>query len=240
MDINCRAIAHSGITLRVLAKAMLDELKISLKRPRRKYGFELIDREEAATFGLLVIKVPSRVLTLGYNKHTRKWREGPLVSAYPIAEWFAWNWWRLTCEIGGRPSNGNAARQWDFSHCLSTIGSGYDWPNISIYSDGYRAYLASTQSVPDSTSSFEYHDSSKVTVSIKALERAICDFIDATISMLEDKGIQDSNLQRLWYDLTFERANPSEARYRAMEAKLGFDPDVLSEKAIKTFLATQS
>lgn len=219
---------------------MLDELKISLKRPRGERSFELSDREEAATLGLLVIKASSRVLTLGYNKHIRKWREGPLVSAYPMAEWFAWNWWRLTCETGGRPSSLHAACKWDFSHCLSTIGSGYDWPNISIYSDECRSYLTSKQSMPDSTSSFEYHDSSRVTVSTKALERAICDFIDTTISMLEDKGIRDSNLQRLWCDLTSERTNSGDARYRTMEAKLGFDPDVLSEKTVKKFLATQS
>lgn len=211
---------------------MSDELKILLKRPQKEYKFDLSDHEEAATLGLLIIKTPSRILTLGLNKHIKKRREGPLISAYPVAEWFAWNWWRLTSEIGERPINENAAREWDFSHRVSTIGSGYDWPNISIYSDGCRSYLDSTRSMPESVRSFEYYDSSLVIVSTKALERAMRDFIDNTIELLENKGIQDSNLQRIWRDLKSEQANPDDACYRAIEARLGFNPDDLREKKI--------
>ena len=43
---------------------MSDELKILLKRPRREYKYDLDDQEEAATLGLLIIKTPSRILTL--------------------------------------------------------------------------------------------------------------------------------------------------------------------------------
>lgn len=215
---------------------MHDELKISLKRLRGKYEFDLSNHEEAATLGSLIIRTPSRILTLGVNKHIKEHREGPLVSAYPVAEWFAWNWWRLTSEVGERPANEPAAREWDFSHSLSTVGSGYDWPHITIYSDGCRSCLVSVRSMSDPVRSFEYHDSSLVTVSTKALETAISDFIETTISMLEDKRIQDSNLQRLWSDLRSERTNPDGARYRAMEARLGFDPDELDEKAIVSVL----
>ena len=215
---------------------MSDELKILLKRPRREYKYDLGDQEEAATLGLLIIKTPSRILTLGLNKHGKKRREGPLVSAYPVAEWFAWNWWRLTSEIGERPANESAACEWDFSHRISTIGSGYDWPNISIYSDGCISYLDSTRSMPNSVGSFEYYDSSLVIVSTKALEGAMSDFIDNTIKLLENKGIQDSNLQRLWKDLMSERSSPDDARCRAMEARLGLNPDDLDENEISTIL----
>ena len=215
---------------------MLDGLKISLKKPRKKYDFELGDREEAATLGLLVIKVPSHILTLGYNKHIKKRREGPLVSGYPIAEWFAWNWWRLTSEIGGRPANETAVRRWDFSHRLSTIGSGYDWPNISIYSDGYNSYLDSALARTDSVKSFEYYDSPLVIVSTKVLEKAMSDFINETIKSLSCQGIRDSNLQRIWNDLKSEQVDPNDALYRAMEARLGFDPDDANEETIRSIL----
>lgn len=211
---------------------MSDELKILLKRPRGKCKFDWDDPEEAATHGLLIIKTPSHILTHGFNKRIGASREGPLVSAYPVAEWFAWNWWRLTSEIRERPANGLAARQWDFSHRLSTIGSGYDWPNISIYSDGCKSYLESVESGPDSVRSFLYKASSRERVSTRALEDAMSKFIDTTITQLEDSGIQDSNLQRLWSDLKSEQANPDDARYRAMEARLGFDPDDLNEEII--------
>lgn len=215
---------------------MSDELKILLKKPRRERKFDLGDQEEAATLGLLIMKTPSRILTLGLNKHGKKRREGPLVSAYPVAEWFAWNWWRLTSEIGERSANESTAREWDFSHRISTIGSGYDWPNISIYSDGCISYLDSTRSMPNSVGSFEYYDSSLEIVSTKALERAMSDFIDNTIKLLENKGIQDSNLQRLWKDLMSERSSPDDARCRAMEARLGLNPDDLDEDEICTIL----
>ena len=211
---------------------MSDELKILLKRPPREHKIDLIDHEETATLGLLVIKTPSRILTRGFNKKIRKPREGPLVSAYPIAEWLAWNWWRLTSEIGERPTDKLAARAWDFSHRVSTVGSGYDWPNISIHSDSHRSYLGSIQSKPDSVRSFAYYDSSVAVVSTKALERAMSDFIENTIKLLENKGIRDSNLQCLWRDLKSERVSPDGSCYRAMEARLGFNPDDLNENTI--------
>lgn len=55
--------------------------------------------------------------------------------------------------------------------------------------------------------------------------------------MLEDKKVQNSNLQRLWSDLRSEHASADDARYWAMEARLGLDPDELDEKAIISVLA---
>lgn len=216
---------------------MSDELKISLKRPLKTHRCDWDDPEEAATRGSLTIETPSHILTSGFDKRTKKRRDGPLVSAYPVAEWFAWNWWRLISEISERPANGSAARRWDFSHGLSNIGSGYDWPNISIYSDGCKSYLHSTRSMPGTVKSFEYYVSYRVDVSTKTLESALSKFIEATIKRLEDSGIRDSNLQRLWDDLRSEQADPDDMRYRTMEARLGFDPDELKEEIVLGILA---
>ena len=82
-------------------------------------------------------------LTEGLSFDDESLRPGPLVSAYPLAEWLAWNWWRLTREA--TPSQVN--RHWAFAHRLSSIGGGYRWPNLELVSDGERVRLFSAPSL---------------------------------------------------------------------------------------------
>ena len=96
---------------------------------------ETLDRgseEESSTFGAFVLKANGRRLTEGVGVDENELRPGPYVSGYHIAQWLAWNWWRLLWE--SRPA-GEAGRAWDFAHRLSSIGEGYVWPNVEISSD---------------------------------------------------------------------------------------------------------
>ena len=52
------------------------------------------------------------------------------------------------------------------------------------------------------------------------------------LSRLEDNGLRETNLHRLWSDLTTERESGELTRYRRLEALLGFDPDDADENAI--------
>lgn len=88
--------------------------------------------EERAGFGELSIKAHGINLTEGYDAIANRLRDGPLVSVYQFAEWVSWNWWRLRWEPRSKASD------WEFAHKISTIGGGYIWPNITVFSDGER------------------------------------------------------------------------------------------------------
>ena len=192
--------------------------------------------EEGATFGLFAITANNSLLTEGVDMGRQELRHGPYVSGYPLAEWFAWNWWRIRWELG-YPSDQDAVRRWDFAHQLSTAGDGYAWPILTIFSDGMRAILDSkpTQN-PDSVLFRYFGASRRETVSAIELENAIDGFVEGVLDRLELQELRETNLRRLWDELRVERENDELARFRRLEAQLGRDPDEVDEDAIHRHL----
>ncbi|MFC7334338.1 ImmA/IrrE family metallo-endopeptidase [Rhodocista pekingensis] len=189
--------------------------------------------EEKAAFGLVTFLADGRSLTQGYDTFIDGPREGPLVSGYHLAEWLAWNWWRLKCEP--RPPS-PPGHSWQFAHALNTIGEGYVWPNLTIHSDGFRAVLESRRSVNDHTV-FRYFGAMPVLAQWSDVEAAIDHFVGVVLSRLDGATVRASNLHTVWEELRVERANPELARYRALEAKLGYDPGEADEAILNARLA---
>ena len=90
--------------------------------------------EERAAFGLFTIRSAHGFLTEGFDSFINGYRSGPLVSGYHVAEWLAWNWWRLRWE----PRSVAPDWDWDNAHRMTAIGEGYVWPNVTIFSDGLQ------------------------------------------------------------------------------------------------------
>jgi hypothetical protein len=88
--------------------------------------------EERATFAAIGIRYNDRWLTEAEDAFVKRVRNQVHLSGYRLAEWFAWNWWRLRWEPRGRSTD------WAMAHNMSTIGWGYIWPNITIVSDEER------------------------------------------------------------------------------------------------------
>ena len=208
---------------------MLDELIVSLSPETLASG----SAEERATFGLFAVVANEHLLTAGEDVSRKELRHGPHVAGYPIAEWLVWNWWRLRWEIG-RPSDENAACRWDFVHRMSTIGEGYVWPNITISSDGLQSYLSSEPSRNPDTILFRYFGApGRQTVPAASLETAVNGFVADILTRLERAGGHETNLHRLWADLRMEREDRELARFRRLEAQLGYEPDEADEDAIR-------
>ena len=106
--------------------------------------------EERAAFGLFTVRTPHACLTEGFDSYVNGYRPGPLVSGYHVAEWLAWNWWRLRWEPR------SASPDWPLAHKMSSIGEGYVWPNIEIFSDGVRTALISSPSSRPDAKPFRY------------------------------------------------------------------------------------
>ncbi len=212
---------------------MIDNLTISLTPENADFGTEA----ERATFGLFAMTVANKhLLTAGEDMNNRQLRHGPYVPGYHIAEWLLWNWWRLRWEVR-RPSDEDAAAHWNFAHQMSTIGEGYVWPNVTIFSDGVLSCLSSGPSSDPETVLFRYLGApSRQWVRAETLENAIDGFVEDMLMRLGKKGIGSSNLHRLWNDLREERENPELACYRRLEAQLGYEPDETDENELKSWL----
>ena len=213
---------------------MSDTLIVALSQvtiPQENLVYEAA--EERATVGLFSVVANNHLLTEGAEVDKQELRHGPYVSGYPIAEWLAWNWWRLRWEIG-HPSDENAVLRWNFAHRMSTIGEGYAWPNITIFSDGVHSSLFSVPSRNPEMVLFRYFGALGCqTVPVVSLETAIDGFVGDALARLEEASIRETNLRRLWDELKMERKSPELARFRRLEAQLGYDPDEADEAAIR-------
>jgi hypothetical protein len=175
--------------------------------------------EERACFGLLTIRAGASSLTEGFDSWINGYRSGPLVSGYHAAEWFAWNWWRLRCEPRA------SSPGWWRAHKMVSIGEGYVWPNLIIFSDGLRTALISQPSSRPDAKPFRYVGANPFVLPTSSFEAAVDAYISQILGRLRDRGILETNLDRVWRDVLSERSDPDVALRRKLEALLGADPD---------------
>lgn len=187
--------------------------------------------EERACFAALGIRAHSIWLTEGHDAIVNRLRQAPYLSAYDLAEWLAWNWWRLRWEPRSR------ADGWDFSHRLTSIGGGYNWPDLTIFSDGERTVLLSRATPERPQTPFRYINQVAPVISALDFERGVDDFVAQVIERLDAMGVRDSNLARIWRDVQEERRDPALGRRRKIEALMGVDPDESDPDVIERVLA---
>src|SRR5262245_50974073 len=106
--------------------------------------------EERACFASIGIQARGMWFTEGRDAVANRLRHAPFLSAYHLAEWFAWNWWRLRWEPRSK------AADWEFAHRLSSIGGGYIWPSITVFSDGERTALIAKPTTERRQTLFRY------------------------------------------------------------------------------------
>ncbi len=211
---------------------MTNGLTISLNPENADSGTEV----ERATFGLFAMTANEHLLTAGEDMNNGRLRHGPYVPGCHIAEWLVWNWWRLRWEVR-RPSDEDVSTHWNFAHQMSSIGEGYVWPNVTIFSDDVLSCLSSEPSSDPEMVLFRYLGTSgRQWVRAETLENAIDDFVNDMLMRLGNKEIGNSNLHRLWNDLCEERDNPELTCYRRLEAQLGYEPDEADESELKSWL----
>jgi len=186
--------------------------------------------EERACFAAVAILCNDQSLTEGRDGFVNRIRPGPLVSAYHLAEWLAWNWWRLRWEPRSN------APDWPFAHRLTTIGEGYVWPNITIFSDGERTALIAKPTTARPATAFRYISDYAAIVPSLVFEGAVDRFIGQVLGQLQAEHIHGTNLDRLWSELTDERRDIETARRRKLEALLGQDPDTADPVVIDRLL----
>ncbi|MBV8055693.1 MAG: hypothetical protein JOZ29_00505 [Deltaproteobacteria bacterium] len=205
---------------------MSDELSITVAPERLDEG----SPEERACFGSIGIRYGNIWLTEGHDGFVNTVRSAPLLSAYHLAEWIAWNWWRLRWE-----PHSNAA-DWQFAHRLTTVGEGYVWPNITIFSDGERVALIAKSTRERSSTRFRYLSNAASVVSAREFEYQVDQFIEQVRGLLRDAKIEESNLDRIWNGVREERQDPNASKRRKIEALAGCDPGQVAESEIEQLM----
>jgi hypothetical protein len=74
-----------------------------------------------------------------YDSYSKYMRESAVVSAYPMALWIAFYWWRILYEP--RPAkweHESLSYSWRCAHELTSSGHGFIWPPLQFMPDGDR------------------------------------------------------------------------------------------------------
>ena len=183
--------------------------------------------EEHATFSKFSITWRDRhqntfCLTEGRDIHDNTGCSAPHLCVYDLAEWLAWNWWRLRWEP--RPQEAEQ-EDWGMAHCMGSIGSGYAWPKISISADGEHTVLVAQPETGESPNSYRYSSDVTAVVPSSEFERSVDTFLHSVREKLRAEGVEYTNFDAVYDDLMMERQDPKMARRRKEEALLGKDPD---------------
>ena len=186
--------------------------------------------EEQACFGAVGIRVNDLWLTEGHDFLANRLRNRPYLSGYHLAEWFAWNWWRLRWEPR------SPSREWAQTHCMESIGQGYIWPNITIFSDGERTTLVANQTPERAHAPFRYISDQAVILPSGQFEAGLDEFFSQILGRLDAQKVLNTNLHDIFKSLEEERNDPQLAIWRRFEALLGREPDEANPKIVEQLI----
>ena len=131
-----------------------------------------------------------------------------------------------------------STHSWAMSHMLSTIGSGYCWPDITITSDDFSTELACRAWTDTAHATFRYLGQERTEVILtSAFDSAVDAFIESVLELLPGRDRPDDSLQTLWAEILQERQDPAARKFRRMEARIGADPGEREEREIEALLA---
>lgn len=185
--------------------------------------------EECACFSALAIYADDHCMTEGQDRLANRLRKAPYLSAYHLAEWLAWNWWRLRWE-----PHSNAV-DWALSHRMSSIGGGYIWPDLTISSDGERVTVVGRATAERAETLFRYINNRVAVLPAMDFEAGVDQFMTQVLERLGASGFRQTNLADIWADVLAERADPEMALERKLEALMGFDADEAPDKLMTQF-----
>ena len=184
------------------------------------------DVAEQATLAELTIEVAQSCATQVEDILAKTVRPSARVSALPLAEWFAANWWRLLWEPKAETYS------WRASHKAGNAGYGYIWPDLSFSSDLQTVMVSSRPTARWEAEPIRYLNRFDIPITLSDFESGVSDFIEGTVARLSNTQKTKSDLAELWQEITEERHNPEVAQRRTLEAIMGYDPDEAPEGLI--------
>ncbi len=186
--------------------------------------------EDVASYGAVGIRLGDCWLSEAHDTFVGRVRRKVHLSGYQLAQWLAWNWWRLRWEPRDRSLG------WSMAHRMATIGGGYVWPNIECVSDGVRVFLLAHPTSSRGAEPLRYLVEAGEGIPAGDFERGIDLFVDRVVQKLISESIRDSNLERVWSYVQDERRDDRAAAYRTLEASMGYEPDGATPGVVEALL----
>ena len=150
------------------------------------------------------------------------------VSAFDFAAWIIGNWWRLRWEPDNLGHADGRSISWDMSHKIAAAGNGYLWPDMEFSSGGDSVHVRAHPTGAVSGQSLRFLNEIDVHVPAGDFESEVREFVDAVVSRvrcLSDASERSRELEAAWHELGEELRDPDRSFARAMEARMGFDPE---------------
>ena len=180
-------------------------------------------REFGLTAASLKVTVGEKLATRIEDEWSQSVQQSTRVSAYPLALWIASSWWRLRWE--SLPFRNAPDNAWRVAHEMPGAGHGYLWPLLRFESDGEEIGAICNPSNPLSDEPVRYLADFRETISASSFESTLDGFVYLVLSRLDAIGASGTHLRELWSEVMEERADPTAAQERRLEARLGFEPD---------------
>jgi len=174
------------------------------------------------------IYLSDKCLTRHHSTIDNSDSDAAMLAPFPMAMWFASNWWRLCWEP---TPNKTPTTDWRMSHMLSAAGYGYTWPTICFQTDGELIRIISLPNEIKWGETASYTTLYSGLITQSTFENTIHSFINECVSKVAIKELKD-----LWGEVCEEREDLQASFYRKIEAILGFDPGEGPEDEILSLL----
>ncbi len=198
--------------------------------PRESAARDPLDRVAEAEIGIFVGDL---CLTELEDRFAKTVRPTLRASTYRLAFWLAENWWRLRWEP---ESDGH---DWQLSHNLAAVGSGYIWPALTLVSDGDDVTLRMRPSRVAPTEDIRYLIRQDLQIPVESFVSGIDRFIGAVIERMRSTGHEQTELEKLWNEILEERQDPETAHWRKLESLAGLDPGATAGAYLDPLLTQQ-
>jgi hypothetical protein len=176
--------------------------------------------ELRATWCRLSIHIGKIPVTRVLDERAQTVREAVYCSAYPLAEWFAFNWWPLLNE-SERPSS--AAER----HNVRFAREGFALPDLELFSEDSFVRATWKPSRPASAP-VRFLDEGFALLDRKAVASEIQNFVGKVVARLESQNISRKILNEEWKAIC-ETPKPEE-EFCETAGALGLDPYDLEDK----------
>ena len=162
------------------------------------------------------------------------YRSGIRVSADVLAAWFVANWWRLRWEAFGEGAS------WDMSHRIGAAGHGYLWPDLEFIGGDATVEVRSKPVTFTPACPLRFLREISIPVQAQDFETATQEFIETVVARMDGRsGSTEEDVDALpaaWQALRNEIADPELGFERAVEARMGFDPEEAEPAPLRRLL----
>jgi hypothetical protein len=170
--------------------------------------------ELRATWCRLSIQVGETPVTRVLDERSQTVRDAIYCAAYPLAEWFVFNWWSLLNEPERQRSTGER-------HNLRFAREGFAFPDLELFSED-SLVRAIWKPYKPTAAPVRFLDEGFALLDRKVLASEIAAFVDKVVARLASANVAQTCLMEEW--TAIRETSPEEEEFCETAGALGLDP----------------